>query len=397
MGKFSTLVTAITLAIASFGAIVVGAAELDTPLRIIRTPAAEPPAAAPNEAIATRALLADRLGTVAATSPAAAPEGESATVALRLSQVDSAARRYASVQISAYHMIDEPSANALLRAIQTGPATAVAIGDEAWSDGAGVLAFRVGTYTVVLEGGSAAAREAAATALVERIGRQPVHATLARSLPAAGRVAGSERYAPSLEVLQRLRPDLTEDVLRLTAGGADAVVADYGQNGAAPLRLTIVEYQTPQLAGDAERSVQAYYAALAPEALASRLVKREGNYIVEATGVADRATAEAVVNSVRYEVTIKMLKGDDPVNMLVFTEEARKAALVFANSFMLVGIAFAIAIGLGLTVGLVIFLRRRRAAAELFTDAGGMTHLDIGPRVRRPVEPSGLLPGVQAD
>lgn len=393
MGKLSTLVAAVALATGPFGAIVVGAMDLDTPLRVIRTPAAEPAAGA----MSPKALLADRLGTTAATAPATAPEGESAAAALRLSQVDAAARRYASVRISAYRMVDEPSANALLRSLQTGPATPVAVGDEAWTDGAGALAFRVGTYTVVLEGGTAEAREGAAAALAERIGRQPVHATLARSLPVAGRIAGTERYAPSLEVLGRFRPDLTSDVFRFGARGADAVVADYAQSGATPLRLTIVEYQTPQLAGDAERSIQAHYEALAPEALATRLVKREGNYMVEATGVADRATAEAVVNSVRYEVTIKMLKGDDPVNMLVFTEEARKAALLFANSFLIVGIAFAVAIGFGLTVGLVVFLRRRRASSERFSDAGGMTHLDIGTRARRPVEPSRLLPGVRAE
>ena len=190
---------------------------------------------------------------------------------------------------------------------------------------------------------------------------------------------------------------MTEDVFRLSAGGADAVAADYAQNGAPPLRLVIVEYQTPQFAADAERSVQAHYAGLTPEALASRVVKREGNYLVEATGVVDRATAEAVVNSVRYEVTIKMLKGDDPVNMLAFTEEARKAALVFINSFTIVGIAFGIAIALGLVVGSVVFWRRRTAAAERFSDAGGMTHLELSPHALRRTNSRGLLPGVPTE
>ena len=52
--------------------------------------------------------------------------------------------------------------------------------------------------------------------------------------------------------MRALRPDLADDLFSFEAGGADAAVADYDQPGAEPFRLTIVEYQTPQLAADAE-------------------------------------------------------------------------------------------------------------------------------------------------
>jgi hypothetical protein len=387
---FAQVTVAFALAAAPAGA----AAALDEPTRVITVaPAAGSRAGAPEP----RALLADRLGTAPATSSVAAPRGRAAEAAARLAPLDGATREYAGVRVSVYRMGDESVAYALLQILQPAGAAPLAIGDDAWSDGAGALAFRLGTYTAVIEGGAAASREAAAAALAERIGPQPVRAGLLRALPVETRIAGSERYAPSLEGLRRLRPDLSEDLFRLSVGGADAVVADYAQAGASPLRLVVVDYQTPQLAADAERSVAAFYAQLPPEAREQRVVKREGNYMVEATGVADRAAAEAVVRSVRYEVTIKMLKGDDPVSLLAYTEEARKAAMLFINSFAIVGIGFLGAIATGLVVGTVLFRKRRAAAAGRFSDAGGMTHLELGPHRLRPAEPGGLLPGMRGD
>ncbi len=213
-------------------------------------------------------------------------------------------------------------------------------------------------------------------------------------LPSDGQVAGSEQYVASFDSLRRYRSDLADDVFRIGAGGADAVLANYVQPGGLALRLLVVEYQTPQLAAEAERSVQAYYAGLSADAKKTRTIRREGNYLVEATGITDAARAAKLSSAVKYDVTIKMLDGPDPVSVLSLTDEAQKAALVFINSFAIVGLCFVSAVGCGLVVGAVVFTRRRRASANRFSDAGGMVHLDLqtGARRLRRAEPIGLLP-----
>jgi hypothetical protein len=395
MGKSWKLAAAAAVALSLSTAPARAANGLGSPVRVITLA----PAERKSEAPAPRQLLADRLGPASATSAASTPDDDVARRAVRLASTDAATRQYGAVRVTVYQMADESVAYVLLESTRPAGATRVALGDDSWSDGANALAFRLGNYTALVEGGAAEAREAAADAVVERLGRLPVRVPLVRVLPGEGRVAGTERYAPSFEALKRLRPDLTEDVFRIDAGGANAVLADYEQPGATPLRLLVVDYETPQLAGEAERSVAAYYGALAPDAAAVRSFRREGNYLVEVTGIADRERAAGVLGAVKYDVTIKMLKGDDPVSLQNFTEEARKAALVFVNSFAIVGLCFLCAVACGLVVGAVIFRRRRRASAEVFSDAGGMVHLDLTAGRRRlgPAEAARLLPGGPAD
>ena len=258
------------------------------------------------------------------------------------------------MRVAIYRLADESVAYVLMKALEPADAAHAEIGDDAWAGATDGLAARSGAYVVLLEGGAVDARRAAALDVIGRIGTQPVRTPFVRVLPSEGRVAGSERYVASVHGLERLRPDLTADVYRLGAGGADAVVADYEQRGGAPLRLLVVDYQTPQLAAEAERSLTAAYAAMPDDAKAQRMFRREGNYLVELTGVRDRDAASVVSQAVKYDVSIKMLEGPDPVTVRSLTDEAQKAALVFMNSFAIVGLSFVGAVGLGLVVGTVI-------------------------------------------
>ena len=323
-----------------------------------------------------RDLLADRLGSRAATSAVTTPRDEAAAVADQLSQRAYGSRRYGDLSVALYEMPDEATAYAMLRFLRPADAAMAAIGDDAWVSGA-ETAVRVGNYAAIVEGGDAAAREDLASSLVERLGRPAPSAPLLAELPAASQVEGSARYVPSFESLRRLRPDLVEDVYRFGAGGADAAVADYVQPGAEPFRLVLVDYQTPQLAADAERSLIAYFEALPPEIRERRILRREGNYMLEATGVTDRAAAQQVLGGVKYSFAIKMLRGENPFDGLNLNTETYKAAMIFINSFKFVGLGFLGAMMCGLVIGTIVFRRRKLAAANMFSDAGGMTHLDI--------------------
>lgn len=358
----------------------------DEPVRVITMPSPE------RRASEARDLLGSQIGTATATSGVTVPDDEAARTASRLSRVAAASRQYGAVRISVFEMADESVAYALLRFLRPEGAERVDLGDDAWAS-SGKTLVRQGAFTAVLSGGSSETRAADAASLVERIGRRPLKTQLVRQLPDTRLVESTERYAPSFEALRRLRPDLQSDVYRFGAGGADAVFADYEQPGAAPMHLLIVDYQTPQLAADAERGMTAYYESLSPEVKEHRIFKRVGNFLVEATDVTDRAAAEAVLASVKYDVAIKMLKGDDTEAIRNFTEEARKAALVFINSFAIVGLSFLVAIASGLVVGAVVFTRRRRASANRFSDAGGMVHLELEPPQLPPGKSAGLLSG----
>ncbi len=394
MGKLQKLVGAVAVAL-SVGMSGASATtfRLNDPVRVITVA----PSERKSEGLTSRDLLEERLGTAAATSRVSATEGDVTRSADLLARIDSAARQYGAVRVTVYQMADESVAYVLLHSLEPAGAPRAAVGDDGWSSDT-KLAFRAGAYTVFVDGGAADARDSVAAALVERIGRQLVRVPLARVLPTDAKVADTEHYAPSFEALRPLRPDLSEDVYLFGAGGADAVLADYTQSGAAPMRILIVDYQTPQLAADAERSLAAYYAGLAPDARQQRVFRREGNYLVEATDVANRDVAERLVGTVKYDIAIKMLKGDDPSSLLNFAEEAQKTAMVFINSFAIVGIGFGGAIAIGLVVGAVLFRRRRAAAENVFSDAGGMTHLDLGPHGQlRPAESTRLLSSGRID
>lgn len=359
------------------------------PIRVYTVRSPEPP---PAKIDGAQSLLPDRLGEAPASSGVTAPKGDIHETAEQLPQRSAATRRYGNLRVVVHEMSDETTAYALLRYLRPAEAATVETADDAWTAGE-TLAFRVGQFTTVLEGGSEETRAAAAAALVGRIGRPAPSSPLLAELPEASRIAGTERYAPSLETLRRLRPDLEADVFRMGAGGADAAVADYAQASGSPMRIVLVDYQTPQLAADAERSLMAYFAALPPEVQQQRILRREGNYILEATGVTDRAAAEQILGTVKYSFAIKWLKGYAPP-ALNLNEETYKAALLFINSFAIVGICFTTALVCGIVVGAVVFRNRRRAAANLFSDAGGMTHLDLR-QIRKKTpklpSPAGLL------
>lgn len=364
---FMTVIAAVAV-VALSGAATAFAAD-DQPVRVFTVPS--------SGSVGVRALLGDTLGDVAATAPASVPRGVPAQVADTLPVVDSGSRQYGKIRVDAFRLADEQVAYALVRFLRPADAQAADTGEDAWETGA-ETAVRQGVFTLVLQGGDRSARAELARVIVARIGQRPVEVHLVKSLPDQDRVAGSERYAGSFESLRRLRPDLASDVYRIGAGGADAVFADYEQPNGQAAHLLIVEYQTPHLAGEAERSLTAYYDGLAPEAKADRFFKREGNYLIEGTGAADREAFRRKADTVVYAYGIKWI-GEPPPTLLQLSDEAHKAALVFINSFAIVGAAFAGAIACGLVFGVVIFRRRRRAAAAIFSDAGGMVHLELGP------------------
>ncbi|HSE98531.1 MAG TPA: DUF6599 family protein [Blastocatellia bacterium] len=168
------------------------------------------------------------------------------------------------------------------------------------------------------------------------------------------------------------------------AGDAEAVMADYrkGDAGSAgpvvpSLSLIIVEYHTPAFATEAFGRVNDYISSL-PEAEQARfMVRREGNYIVQAVKIEDREFAEQVMGAVEYPYTVKWLR-----NPLLPTNDPfrqRKAAEMLVSTFGILGVILMTVLVVGGTFGTVIFLKRRKRQQEIFSDAGGMLRLELDP------------------
>jgi hypothetical protein len=205
-------------------------------------------------------------------------------------------------------------------------------------------------------------------------------AALLESLPATSVVAGSQRYFLGPESLNAYVEHGRE--MFDFSGDTEAVAAEYKQVTQSPtaassqvLKIAIVEYHTPQFATDAMTRATAYLSSLPENEQQQIILKRVGNYVVEAVNVRDRAMAESLINSVQYPYTVKWLRNplwptNDPFRV-------QKAAEMLVSTFGLLGLILGTVLVVGTVFGTTIFLKRRRRQQEVFSDAGGMLRLDI--------------------
>ena len=224
-----------------------------------------------------------------------------------------------------------------------------------------------------------------------------------RSLPEASQPLSSPRYFLGPESLNTAVAG-TRDLYAFN-GDAEAVVAEYRlkpdaatrRRGDAaitasgsvpasprlrvpasptePMRLLIIEYHTPQFAYDAIARANDYVNSL-PEAEQQRvIIKREGNYIVEAVNFDDRNAAQAIVDAVQYPYGVQWLHHPSIPSPDPF--RGQKAAQMLLSTFGLLGVLLGSVLLGGSIVGTTMFLKRRKRMQEVFSDAGDMLRLDI--------------------
>ena len=160
------------------------------------------------------------------------------------------------------------------------------------------------------------------------------------------------------------------DVIEMSAG-AEAAIVDYPVG-----RLLLIEHHTPQFASSNDEAISAKLAETGDK---STIYKRIGNYNALMFDAADPAAAEALIGQIKYEKAVQWL-GEDPF----FVSRVERYLIgstgdVLVSTALFIVMCMAGAIGVGLVGGYVYFSKReqRRLARSAFSDAGGLTRLNL--------------------
>lgn len=195
---------------------------------------------------------------------------------------------------------------------------------------------------------------------------------LTKNLPAYENVGNRATYILNDENLRNAlgnRPVF--EVVDFT-GGTEAVTAEYPQG-----KLLMVEYTTPQFSVDADNKIKQKLAATPSNPPV--YYRRIGNYSAFVFDSNDEAGANSLLDQIKYEKEIRWL-GEDP---FALQRAERNFVLQTSDLFMSTFLAIVGALGTSVVIGIIVgfafffFREQKRAQMETFTDAGGMTRLNL--------------------
>lgn len=228
---------------------------------------------------------------------------------------------------------------------------------------AAVLLGCILNYSVSAQGNGYASQEVSETDGV------PV---IMKHLPDWENVRGSAVFIQDRNALKSALGE--RPVLNLVdfSGGTEAAYAAYPTG-----KLLIVEYTTPQASVFADGQFSQH---LAQNPTSPPVVyRRIGNYSTFVFDVNDAEAANALLNQIAYEKNVQWL-GEDPFLIQkierYFAITGRDVAL---STVLWIALIFGITIAIGIAAGYVYFRYResQRASMTAFTDAGGMTRLNL--------------------
>lgn len=177
-------------------------------------------------------------------------------------------------------------------------------------------------------------------------------------------------FATNLETLKWVLGDraILNDI-DFTAG-TEAVSAPYDAG-----RLLIIEYTSPQASVEADNL---FTARLYESGDPTTVYRRIGNYNVFVFDAADPAAANALLDQIKYEKEIHWL-GDNPFRITAERAFVLTTADLFLSTVMVIVIGIVLSIFGGVIAGYVFYYLREHKRAQLatFSDAGGMTRLNL--------------------
>lgn len=173
---------------------------------------------------------------------------------------------------------------------------------------------------------------------------------------------------PSLKAAIGDQPVL--DSLEFPAG-TESVSAVYPQG-----RLLIIEYTNPQSSTETDSRIQQY---VGTHTNSGFIYRRIGNYNTFVFGPSDAAGASALLDQVKYEKTVQWL-GEDPhiLRRLERYMVTTSRDIMLSTVLVIVG-GLAASVLAGIAAGLIFFRFRdqKRANRAAFSDAGGLTRLNL--------------------
>ncbi|MBV9241901.1 MAG: hypothetical protein JO314_07830 [Acidobacteria bacterium] len=190
---------------------------------------------------------------------------------------------------------------------------------------------------------------------------------LMEHLPNYDSVANRAAFAKNLPTLKAALGDRPELGLIDFSAGTEAATAPYPAG-----KLLIIEYSSPQASADADEKFQQVVAGHS-----SLAYRRIGNYNVFVFDVTDPAAANALLDQVKYEKDVQWL-GDAPKPPRRGVSVPQMANVLFSSILWLIGGGLLALTG-GAFVGYLYYRRmvKRRAEMATFSDAGGMTRLNL--------------------
>ncbi len=149
-------------------------------------------------------------------------------------------------------------------------------------------------------------------------------------------------------------------------GGTEAAAAQYDAG-----KLLIIEYTSPQASSEADQA----FSQLNDPSIAYR---RIGNYNAFVFDVTDQAAANALLDQVKYEKQIQWL-GNNPFRISPERAFVLTTSDIFLSTVIVIVLGIGVSLVGGLIAGFVYFQMRekRRLAMTAYTDAGGMTRLNL--------------------
>jgi hypothetical protein len=152
------------------------------------------------------------------------------------------------------------------------------------------------------------------------------------------------------------------------SAGTEAVTAPYDAG-----KLLIVEYVSPQASTEADAT---FRKAVAGDD--ATVYRRIGNYNAFVFDASDVAAANLLLDQVQYEKDVQWL-GANPFEISAERAFILRLSDIFVSTVLWILLGIGVAVAGGALAGLMYFRRsdKRRAAMTTFSDAGGMTRLNL--------------------
>jgi len=156
--------------------------------------------------------------------------------------------------------------------------------------------------------------------------------------------------------------------------GTEAAIADYDAG-----KLAIVEFTSPQIATDADEKIKARLDEATASGQSIPAYRRVGNYAVFVFSPKDDAAASALIDQVKYEKVVQWLGRNPNIQQKMERDTVRTTSEVVLNAIQITGYILLFTVTIGGFAGFMVFRsrNRQRLQADTYTDAGGMTRLNL--------------------